>query len=213
MKNKYLAYGMLWLSLLLLLPVTASADSRSWQKSSAKSQQVVPPDKSDTFLQTFFNSRTRGILSSHFRLTAPEFPFSYKAPTNDDITIYGSLLLGEYGADATPYGIYSFPASTASPVTAVKLNNLLNANGGGTFANDKYYMVNYFNTGIGGVFAYFYIYDVHSWEKISSNRVQLTSVGTDMTYDPVSKKNIRLLPKLNRWSKLQWLYPWHHEPG
>ncbi len=106
----------------------------------------------------------------------------------DKTLVYGSLIGGSgYGSDI-PYGIYSFPASSADPVTAVEVNSSLNANGGGVLVDDKYYFINFFDTGFGGIFAYFYAYNTESWSLITSNRVQLTSVATDLTYDPVTKK-------------------------
>lgn len=187
MKDKHYLLVFLWL-LMLLHPLSASADCVSNQWVNSESQNPLRlKNQNNRFLHSFFNSRSRNSLLQHTQFTVSELPSFHQTSTADDITIYGSLL-GGYGADTTPYGIYQFPASTANPVTAVKTDNLLNANGGGTFANDRFYMINFFDTGVGGIFAYFYVYDTHTWEKISSNRVQLTSVGTDMTYDPISNK-------------------------
>ena len=104
----------------------------------------------------------------------------------DGTIVYGSLLGG--AGDNTQYGIYSFPAATASPVTAVAVNSKLNANGGGVLIDDKYYFINWFDTGFGGMYAYFYICDTEDWSIVTSNRVNLTSIATDLTYDPVTKK-------------------------
>ena len=102
--------------------------------------------------------------------------------------IYGSLLGGNGWGDDTPYGIYSFPASSAAPVEEVVRNNSLNANAGGVLVDDKYCFVNFFDTGMGGIFAYYYVYDTEDWSRVRSNRVQLTSIATDLTYDAVSRK-------------------------
>ena len=102
--------------------------------------------------------------------------------------IYGSLLGGNGWGDDTPYGIYSFPASSAAPVEEVVRNSSLNANAGGVLVDDKYCFVNFFDTGMGGIFAYYYVYDTEDWSRLRSNRVQLTSIATDLTYDAVSRK-------------------------
>ena len=102
--------------------------------------------------------------------------------------VYGSLIGGSGWGDDTPYGIYSFPAASGSPVQEVVRNNSLNANAGGVLVDDKYCFVNFFDTGMGGIFAYYYVYDTEDWSRVRSNRVQLTSIATDLTYDAVSRK-------------------------
>ena len=134
-----------------------------------------------------------GMKSNRFMVTGRPMGLKYYesaalTTTAGGCTIYGSLLGGGGYGDDIPYGIYSFPSTTASPVTAVVENSSLNANGGGVLVDDKYCFVNFFDTGMGGIFAYYYVYDTETWTKVRSNRVQLSSVATDLTYDPVTKK-------------------------
>lgn len=188
MNNKFYRIGILAF-LMMLFPTVLCAMSPTLQKQTRS--QAATAGTENTFMRNFLNSRLQGKLigmgeseyRSHFPLANPLL-----APTGEGTIIYGSLLGGYGWTDKTPYGIYSFPAASASPVSEVIVNNSLNANAGGVLIDDRYYFVNFFDTGMGGLFAYFYIYDAETWTKISSNRVLLSSIATDLTYDPSSKK-------------------------
>ncbi len=50
--------------------------------------------------------------------------------------LYGSIIYADgWSSDNAPYGIYSFPATANTSVTAVHLGNNFEANGGGTYVN------------------------------------------------------------------------------
>ncbi|MGM9833626.1 MAG: choice-of-anchor J domain-containing protein [Candidatus Limisoma sp.] len=135
------------------------------------------------FARVFPGAKPRTLFTGTGSTTAM---FPRLTSEADGTIVYGSLIGG--AGDDTQYGIYSFPAATASPVSAVAVNSKLNANGGGVLVDDKYYFINWFDTGFGGIYAYFYICDTEDWSIVTSNRVNLTSVATDLTYDPVTKK-------------------------
>ncbi len=171
----------------LLLPATIFALPVAERHTHATEAQAV--EASAQFSRVY-----PGVRPGHFMTTGAttrglKYPQAAAlAAGTEGCTIYGSLLGGAgYGSDI-PYGIYSFPSTTASPVTPVVENSSLNANGGGVLVDDKYCFVNFFDTGMGGIFAYYYVYDTETWTRRHSNRVQLSSVATDLTYDPVTKK-------------------------
>lgn len=110
------------------------------------------------------------------------------ATTPKETQLYGSLIYSSaWGPESRPYGIYSMPLSAPDDLQAVQLSGSLNANAGGVYHDGKFCFVNFFET-FGAITAYYYVYDATTWERISSNRVPNTSIGTDLTYDPVTRQ-------------------------
>lgn len=114
-----------------------------------------------------------------------------KAPMKagaDVPTIYGGLIYSDtWNVNDTHYGIYNFPASDPFELNLVKQGtSSMDVNGGGVYVDGRYYFINWFDTG-GSMFAYYCIYDTYSWERISSKRVDITSIATDLTYSPVDE--------------------------
>ena len=65
-----------------------------------------------------------------------------QALAQDDTVIYGSVVSSvNWGAGGGP-GIYSFGTTSASGFTPVKIDQRLTAQGGGAYANGKYYSIN-----------------------------------------------------------------------
>lgn len=108
----------------------------------------------------------------------------------DGTTIYGSLI---YSTDASDsYGLYSFEASSYAKPTLVKGFNV-DANGGGCYANGKYYFNSFVYTEeMGYTFSTLYTYDLATGEtsQIINSFMQdyfdQTQIINDMTYDPTT---------------------------
>lgn len=127
-----------------------------------------------------------GAVVTNVRSTASKTPM-LPAPEADAPQLFGALIsTSEAAAVAKTFGIYSFPASSEITFTAVNTESNYLANGGGTYANGKYYFVQFYES-FGSVFSYFRIADTDTWEMLQSARVGLGSIATDMTYDPVGE--------------------------
>ena len=117
---------------------------------------------------------------------ASAFTTRSKAPKGaeaDVPTIYGSLIFSyAWNLDDANPGIFSFPASAPISLNLVRDGYLTEANGGGTYANSRYYMY-YFMEIQGVVFTYWRVFDTDTWECIFSERTADSYVTTDMTYD------------------------------
>lgn len=97
--------------------------------------------------------------------------------------IYGSIIYSDN--EDFEKGIYSFALTGEANQIAIPEGKELEANGGGFFANGKYY----FNQEMelyGSMYRYHYIYDFPSWNRISrtsfSNKYDMAN---DMAYDPM----------------------------
>lgn len=127
-----------------------------------------------------------GAIVTNVRSTAAKVPM-LPAAEADAPQLFGALVsTSESAAIAKTYGIYSFPASSDITFTAINTQPNYLANGGGVYVNGKYYFVQWFDS-FGAVFSYFRIADADTWEMFQSGRVDITSIATDMTYDPVGE--------------------------
>lgn len=113
----------------------------------------------------------------------------------DGTTIYGELVYSDlWNVDedgVLDWGVYSFPAQANTSVTKHHIHNTLQANGGGAYHNGKLYFTSYYEGFEGLWYLYFCILDVNTWqmvEQIAIPNDMYTSIGLDMTYDPVSKQ-------------------------
>lgn len=97
--------------------------------------------------------------------------------------LYGTVI---YSAnDVVDNGVYSFNLTGEPGQSAIPEGKDLEANGGGFFANGRYY----FNQEMelyGSVYRYHYVYEFPSWERVSrtsfSNKYDMAN---DMAYDPM----------------------------
>lgn len=103
-------------------------------------------------------------------------------------TIYGSMIYSDtWNISSTNYGVYSFTPTNPLEFSMVKASSSLNANAGGVYIDGKFYFVSYFEVS-GTIFPYYNIFDATTWDLLSSTKVDMTSVATDLTYDPVGEK-------------------------
>lgn len=111
----------------------------------------------------------------------------------DGTVIYGSLIYSsDWAGGKAQYGIYSFPASGyVSPDKVVALD--YDANGGGCYANGKYYYNSYVYTEeMGYSFSTFCVYDFATGDYNTTIRSFLSEgfdqsqITHDMAYDPTT---------------------------
>ncbi len=95
----------------------------------------------------------------------------------DDTVIYGSVLSSMNWGEGLGPGLYSFGATTGTAFTPVKVDDRLAAQGGGVYANGKYYSINADTKTLS-------VYDADTWELLSSKPVD--HVALDLTYDPTT---------------------------
>ncbi len=101
--------------------------------------------------------------------------------------LYGCLLDSwTYDNYWNGVGIYAFEENNANPTFDVlKLN--INANGGGTYLDGKYYAISMTDSGTKPSNIKLNVYDTtYGWEAVMSN-VSLSAMASDLTYDPVGK--------------------------
>lgn len=120
------------------------------------------------------------------------------APTvmkaGDGTIIYGELCYSSlWNTDddgVLDWGIWSFPAQANTSITKHHIHSTLQANGGGAYHDGKLYFTSYYEGPEGLWYLYFCILDVNTWkiEQIALPIDTYSSIGLDMTYDPISKK-------------------------
>lgn len=112
----------------------------------------------------------------------------------DGTTLYGSVIYSDaWAGRGVQYGIYSFTASSApSPKVVVPIESY-DANGGGTYADGKYYYNSYVYTDeMGYTFSTFLTYDFATGNLDRITRGFLTQgfdqsqITHDMAYDPTT---------------------------
>lgn len=104
-------------------------------------------------------------------------------------TVYGSVIFGLKWEqmENPPYGVYAVSPEDGAGIEAVIASPHLKANGGGVYADGTYYAINY-ETDATGTDAWLRAYDVENgWaHKRQVHLTSLTSVATDLTYDPAA---------------------------
>lgn len=122
-----------------------------------------------------------------------------KAPVimkaGDGTTIFGELVYSDLwntDDDAVfEWGVWSFPAQANTTLTKHHVHSTIQANGGGAYHNGKLYFTSYYEGPESLWYLYFCVLDVNTWqmvEQIALPNDMYTSIGLDMTYDPVSKQ-------------------------
>ena len=98
--------------------------------------------------------------------------------------VYGCLV---YSDDyyARNMGIYTFALDGTNKQTLVESNIL--ANGGGTYANGKYYYMEY-GAYDGEAYYYTFIFDAETWDILKIGDGDASVAAHDMDYDPVTNK-------------------------
>ncbi len=104
-------------------------------------------------------------------------------------TVYGSVIFGLKWEqmENPPYGIYAVPPADGSAIESVLTHPHLKVNGGGVYADGIYYAISY-NTDAAGTDAWLRAYDVEDgWAlRRQVHLTSLTSVATDLAYDPAA---------------------------
>ena len=134
----------------------------------------------------------------------PKFPSSIPASSasgpnfalGDGTEIFGSLIYSNQWSGTTgSYGIYKFPASTYTVPTLVYNQQAYEANGGGCYANGKYYWNTYVYTEeMGFTFTTFCSYDFSTREftknilSFINENFDLQQITNALTYDPTEGK-------------------------
>ncbi len=112
--------------------------------------------------------------------------------TADGTRIYGGIVYADsWSSDNTPYGIYS--ASTSAPinVNSEYLGSLFKVNGGGFYANGKYYFIDYTVSNSGEdevVYTYMYISDAYPFSYREEVSLGMDHIAKDLTFDPIEQR-------------------------
>lgn len=97
--------------------------------------------------------------------------------------LYGTVIYSD--TDGVDNGVYSFNLTGEPDQAAIPQGKDLEANGGGFFANGRYY----FNQEMelyGSTYRYHYIYEFPSWERVSrTSFYNKYDMANDMAYDPM----------------------------
>ncbi len=179
-------------ALFLLAPGTSLAQGRATgehpvQHIAAQAMQeniAVEPTKAS--VTSLLSHRTIGNAKATSTTSSPSL---LRTTTASGATIYGSVIYADnWTYDNAPYGIYSFQANANTSFTAVHLGNNFEANGGGTYADGKYYFINYFSFN-GQTYVNYYVYNTETWELINAiQSLPMSTATSDMSYDPATKQ-------------------------
>ena len=101
------------------------------------------------------------------------------ALAQDDTVIYGSVVSSMNWGEGGRPGIYSFGTTSASGFTPVKIDQRLTAQGGGAYANGKYYSINVDKMLLS-------VYDAETWELLSEKT--MAHAALDLAYDATTDK-------------------------
>ncbi len=124
-------------------------------------------------MNKFSTLLSRGVSSFLLALAA----VGVSAQQQDDTVIYGSVLSSMNWGEGLGPGLYSFGATAGTGFTPVKVDDRLAAQGGGVYANGKYYSINADTKTLS-------VYDADTWELLSSKPVD--HVALDLAYDPTT---------------------------
>lgn len=95
----------------------------------------------------------------------------------DDTVIYGSVVSSMNWGEGGGPGIYSFGTSSATGFTPVKIDQRLSAQGGGVYADGKYYSINVDRMQLS-------VYDADTWELLMEKPMQHAAL--DLALDPTT---------------------------
>lgn len=191
--GKFLNKSVVLSTALMLFGSTASMVSaqalRASRSNSPVAQRLYATDK-----MQLKGMNTRPVTRQNTFATSPMLMSALKsglikpkaAPlkaNGSDSRVYGCLVFSD---DLFTYdlGIYSFGLGGGKDMTLVEPN--IRCNGGGTYANGKYYYCEWVTTD--ALNAYTFIFDAETWEVIHVGDGDATIIAHDMDYDPVTKK-------------------------
>lgn len=102
---------------------------------------------------------------------------------------YSTLMDDASDPEAIKWGLYSFPAKAGTSFSEKYIHNTICANGGGTYRKGKLYFTSYYEGWEPGMLLYLYFCSLDvatgQMDKIALQSDRYTSIGLDMTYDPV----------------------------
>lgn len=142
-------------------------------------------------------SRAQGTISRPYEVGNTARRYTAAAPLRilgDGTTVYGSIIYADnWRGQSAKYGLYSFEARENTPITEVLPFESYQANGGGTYADGKYYYNSYVYTDeMGYTFSTFITLDVATGEstRVTQSFIQgtfdQTQITHDLTYDPTT---------------------------
>ncbi|MCM1066675.1 MAG: choice-of-anchor J domain-containing protein [Muribaculaceae bacterium] len=190
------------LLLAIMLTAGASAQQRAAHYGGTK-RMVTPIERSEAANRTVRNfapTYQRGLRTPQQPVDVSAISASYtKTPPmrvlGDGTTIYGSIIYADsWVQSGAAYGLYSFKADATPGVNLVhSVTGGYLANGGGCYADGKYYFNSYVYTEeMGYTFSTFITMDVATGEmkKNTQSFIQGTfdqsQITHDMTYDPTT---------------------------
>lgn len=131
------------------------------------------------------------ILLGAFMLVVPSLASASDASLEYETnvpTLYGYLLYDAetFTSDGGPYGIYSMDVTPEVKINPVNLD--VTANGGGCYAEGKYYAIHY-TSKYGSINSCKLVtYDASTWAELSSVDASQKCIATTMTYNPADKQ-------------------------
>ena len=197
MRKKLSALLFIALAAIILLPAPLSAQADHTtkvnidllKKESRKQKKAVErltsllPQKSIQKAQDFQSVKPTPGLTLPSPLRAPAL-----MTAGDGTVIYGSVIYADNWTEQNaPMGIYSFPATDNLALTEVAINDGLSVNGGGVFVEGKYHFTEYISF-LGIMIVTYHTFDTETWtEEGEGISVDITSIASDLTYDPVTQ--------------------------
>ena len=126
------------------------------------------------------------------RISSPKGLTKVLENTVDGTTLYGNLIFAQsWGNDSSPMGIYKFNTTDNPKAELVYRPEAgpIGANGGATLVDAKYfYCITYTKLSGTTISNELICYDIESWTEVSRKAIPLTTISTDMTWNPADQK-------------------------
>lgn len=126
------------------------------------------------------------------RISSPKGLTKVLENTVDGTTLYGNLIFAQsWGNDSSPMGIYKFNTTDNPKAELVYRSEAgpIGANGGATLVDAKYfYCITYTKLSGTTISNELICYDIESWTEVSRKAIPLTTISTDMTWNPADQK-------------------------
>lgn len=139
---------------------------------------------------------TRPVARSSFFLpgkptvSKPSSAAAMNAP--DGTKIYGGVVYADsWSSSYAPYGIYSSTVTAPLSVSQFYTGEIFKVNGGGFYANGKYYFIDYEIRTFDGeevVYTYLYDSDAYPFHYNGYTSLGMSHIAKDLTFDPIEQR-------------------------
>lgn len=137
----------------------------------------------------FLKKQRRPLSAIRSAKTAATVPL---ATIDGSKKIYGGLVYADsWSSSYAPYGIYSTTVAPPLTVTSEYISEVCKVNGGGFYADGKYYFIDYTIDTFDGeeyVYTYLYVNEAYPFKYLSNVSLGMDHIAKDLTFDPIEQR-------------------------